>query len=182
MKRKRMSKMKKGMLRSPNATVPVSAKSPHYSNLPLPLQATRGWHKKSQQLLSPPITTLQSATSWHAWLYHCTPSLRDWLWGWRLKMSPCGRSVQVKHSPRWFFLGLQSLTQFYSVDFSQSRIGVKKCVFNKRTIKVCVSYCWRCPGTSAPITAHLTMSLYLCSSGSNPWDGDEGVAGRNYRE
>ena len=28
-----------------------------------------------------------------------------------------------------------SLTQFYSVDFSQSR---KKCVFNKHTIKVCV--------------------------------------------
>ena len=28
-----------------------------------------------------------------------------------------------------------SLTQFYSVDFSKSRIGVKKCVFNKRTIK-----------------------------------------------
>ena len=32
-----------------------------------------------------------------------------------------------------------SLTQFYSVDFSQSRISVIKCVFNKRTIKVCVS-------------------------------------------
>ena len=32
-----------------------------------------------------------------------------------------------------------SLTQFYSVDFSQSRIGVKKCVFNKRAIKVFVS-------------------------------------------
>ena len=32
-----------------------------------------------------------------------------------------------------------SLPQFYSVDFSQSRIGVKKCVFNKGTIKVCVS-------------------------------------------
>ena len=32
-----------------------------------------------------------------------------------------------------------SLTQFYSVDFSQSRVGVKKCVFDKRTIKVCVS-------------------------------------------
>ena len=30
------------------------------------------------------------------------------------------------------------LTQFYSVDFSQSSIGVKKCVFNKRTIKVFV--------------------------------------------
>ena len=34
-----------------------------------------------------------------------------------------------------------SLTQFYSVDFSQSRIGLNKCVFNKRTIKVCVSCC-----------------------------------------
>ena len=31
-----------------------------------------------------------------------------------------------------------SLTQFYSVDFTQSRI-VKKCVFNKCTIKVFVS-------------------------------------------
>ena len=36
---------------------------------------------------------------------------------------------------------VRSLTQFYSVDFSLSRIGVKKCVFNKRTIKVCVSCC-----------------------------------------
>ena len=34
-----------------------------------------------------------------------------------------------------------SLTQFYSVDFSKSRIVVKKCVFNKRTIKVCVRCC-----------------------------------------
>ena len=34
-----------------------------------------------------------------------------------------------------------SLTQLYSVDFSQSRISFKKCVFYKRTIKVCVSYC-----------------------------------------
>ena len=34
-----------------------------------------------------------------------------------------------------------SLTLFYSVDFSKSRIDVKKCVFNKRTIKVCVSCC-----------------------------------------
>ena len=31
------------------------------------------------------------------------------------------------------------LMQFYSVDFSLSRIIIKKCVFNKRTIKVCVS-------------------------------------------
>ena len=34
-----------------------------------------------------------------------------------------------------------SLNQFYSVDFSKSRIDVTKCVFNKRTIKVCVSCC-----------------------------------------
>ena len=34
-----------------------------------------------------------------------------------------------------------SLTQFYSVDFSQSRNGLNKCVFYKRTIKVCVSCC-----------------------------------------
>ena len=32
-----------------------------------------------------------------------------------------------------------SLTQSYSVDFSQSRISVKKCVFDKRTIEVCFS-------------------------------------------
>ena len=34
-----------------------------------------------------------------------------------------------------------SQTQFYSVDFSQSKISVKACVFYKRTIKVCVSCC-----------------------------------------
>ena len=34
-----------------------------------------------------------------------------------------------------------SLTQFYSVDFLQSRIGVKKCIFNKHTIEVCISCC-----------------------------------------
>ena len=32
-----------------------------------------------------------------------------------------------------------SLTQLYSVDFSKSRIGGKKCNFNKHTIKVCVT-------------------------------------------
>ena len=36
---------------------------------------------------------------------------------------------------------VRSLAQFYSVDFSQSRIGVNKCVFYKCTIKVCVSCC-----------------------------------------
>ena len=34
---------------------------------------------------------------------------------------------------------VSSLTQFYSVDFSQSRIIVKKCVFDKRTIKRCAA-------------------------------------------
>ena len=38
-------------------------------------------------------------------------------------------------------LQVRSLTQFYSVDISKSRISGKKCVFNKRTIKVCVSCC-----------------------------------------
>ena len=33
------------------------------------------------------------------------------------------------------------LTQLYFVDFSKSSIVVKKCVFNKRTIKVCINYC-----------------------------------------
>ena len=36
---------------------------------------------------------------------------------------------------------VRSLAQFYSVDFSQSRMGVNKCVFYKRTLKVCVSCC-----------------------------------------
>ena len=91
-----------------------------------------------------------------------------------------------------------SLTQLHSIDFSQSRISIKKCVFNKRTFKVCVSCCWRCPGTSAASAALLIVSLYLHSSRSNSRgeskalegrrvsskspsrvrDGDEGVAGR----
>ena len=74
-----------------------------------------------------------------------------------------------------------SLTQFYSVDFSQSRIGVNKCIFNKRTIKVCVSCCGRCPGTSAPSVPYLTVSLNLCSSGSNARDESRAREGRRVR-
>ena len=37
-----------------------------------------------------------------------------------------------------------SVTQFYSGDSWQSKIGVKKWVFYKRTIKVCVSCSWQC--------------------------------------
>ena len=79
---------------------------------------------------------------------------------------------------------------------------INKYVFNKRTIKVCVSCSCRCSGTSAPSAAHLMVSLFLCSSGSNARgvaralegrrvsskspsrvrDGDEGAAGRNRRE
>ena len=67
-----------------------------------------------------------------------------------------GKQVQVNTDMAIFitmnpdYAGLPThSTQLFSVDFSRSRIGVKKCVFNKRTIKVCVSCCRRCPGTSA---------------------------------
>ena len=40
----------------------------------------------------------------------------------------------LDHSPRaWRKPGLVTITQFYFVDFSQSRISVKKCIFSKRT-------------------------------------------------
>ena len=39
------------------------------------------------------------------------------------------------------------------------QISEVKCVLNKRTIKVCVSCFWWCPGPSAPSGAHLTVSL-----------------------
>ena len=42
-----------------------------------------------------------------------------------------------------------------------------KCVFNKHTIKVCISCSWQFPGPSAPSAAHLTVSWILCSSKSN---------------
>ena len=45
-----------------------------------------------------------------------------------------GSSANYHNVP--VFLQVWSLTKLYSVDFSQSRIGVKKCIFNKRTIKV----------------------------------------------
>ena len=79
----------------------------------------------------------------------------------------------------------------------------KKCVFNKSTIKVCVSYSWRCPSDLGPYRApHMMGFLFPWSSGSNApdmlreievchssskspsrvWDGDKGVAGRIGRE
>ena len=44
-----------------------------------------------------------------------------------------GQVVQLEEAVVW------SPTQFHSVDFSLSRIRVKKCVFHKCPIKVCVS-------------------------------------------
>ena len=92
------------------------------------------------------------------------------------------------------------LTQFYAVDFSQSGIGEKRCVFNKSTIKVRISCLWWEIRAWRP--PHLMVSMYLCSSGSNARgepralegrhvsskspsrvrDRDEGVAGTNERE
>ena len=48
----------------------------------------------------------------------------------------CHRMVEP--SPAWYFFGLVTKT-FLFADFS--RIDVKGCVFNKRTIKFCVSFC-----------------------------------------
>ena len=56
------------------------------------------------------------------------------------------------------------------------------------SVKVYVTCSWRCPWASGPNTAHLVVSLYLSSSGSNAWggsrvwDGDKVVSGRNGRE
>ena len=103
--------------------------------------------------------------------------------GWSERMCTLCKFFQHCQVPTWEELfssdltQVWSLTQIYSVDFSKSRIGVKKCLFNKRTIKVCVS-CWRCPGTSMPSRAHLTVSLYLCSSGSNTRGESRSLEGR----
>ena len=63
----------------------------------------------------------------------------------------------------WCLIQVWSLSRFYSVDFSQSRIGVEKCILNKRTIKVCISCSWRWTETSPPSAPHLMVFLYLCS-------------------
>ena len=42
-------------------------------------------------------------------------------------------------APHQTHVQVWSLTQFYSVDFLNSRINGKKCIFNKCTFKVCVN-------------------------------------------
>ena len=82
---------------------------------------------------------------------------RCWCFFWHWLDTPPSSSRSTGPRQVW------SLNPFYS---AQSRIGVKKCFFNKRTIKVCVCCCWRSPGTSAPRASHLTASLFLYSSRS----------------
>ena len=89
-------------------------------------------------------------------------------------------------------LQVWSLTQFYSVDFSQSRIGIRV-------------YCWqtdnqgvhqlfsRCPGAFEPSIANVVLEVMhksrilegrcvISKSPSCVWDGDLGVAERNVKE
>ena len=53
-----------------------------------------------------------------------------------------GRRAQGRHvsAPRAARSQVWSLTQFYSVDFSKSRIHAEKCFLTKSTIKVCVRH------------------------------------------
>ena len=51
------------------------------------------------------------------------------------------KSMSTQATGNTCYFQVWSLTQFYSLDYSKSRINVKTCVFNKRTIKVCVSCC-----------------------------------------
>ena len=44
----------------------------------------------------------------------------------------------------------QPLALLYSVSHLQSWIIMKKCVFYYHTMKGCVNWYWRCPGTSSP--------------------------------
>ena len=85
---------------------------------------------------------------------------------------------------------VRSLTQFYSVNFLQSRISVNKWVFNKRTIKVYISCFWRwrcsffCSSRSNAQCKLRALEGYYMSSESplRVRDGNEGVGGRDGRE
>ena len=74
------------------------------------------------------LTEKQAATGW----YRLSQKLR------RLTCVPLWERVGAI-PPLGFRYGHQLNSILYSFDFSQSGISVKKCVFNKRTIKVCFS-------------------------------------------
>ena len=61
--------------------------------------------------------------------------------------------------------------------FSLSRKVSKSAFATKSTIKVYVSCFWLCPGSS-PSTAHLMMTLFFCSSGSNARGKSRAIEGR----
>ena len=63
--------------------------------------------------------------------------------------------------------GYQLDTILFLTSFTIKKDIVAKWVFNKRTIKVCVSCSWQCLGTSAPSTPNLAVTLNLRSSASN---------------
>ena len=68
----------------------------------------------------------------------------------------------------WLQMSSEGATgcQFSQVGSLAQIINVKSGFFYNHTIKVCDSYSWPCPGTSAPSALRLIVSLYLCSSGS----------------
>ena len=105
-------------------------------------------HTKNKLVFTVSMHDVKGQISWHLINLFIIPSKAYVHRERPLKLDCC----LVPHAPSASINQVWSLNQFYSVDFSQPRIRVKKCVFNKRTIKVCVSCSWRGPGTSAPGT------------------------------
>ena len=114
---------------------------------------------------------------WRCWcLFPWQERLTCWSWPcwWSCWPIPAGSATSA--ATQWWprpaacstpgAVQVWSRTHSYSVDFSKSRIGVKKSVFNKHKIKVCVSCFWRCRVFNAA-AAHVTVSLYSCSSEIN---------------
>ena len=62
--------------------------------------------------------------------------------------------------------GLVTYSIIFCLIFTIKDQGKKVC-FYKHTIKVSVSCSWWCPRTSSSSAPHLTVSFYLCRSGSN---------------
>ena len=88
--------------------------------------------------LSQPKQRLQSSCRDFSFVNCCYVSQTT-----HIRIGLSARLTCPPHTDRHYnrLLQVWSLTQFYSVDFSKSRIDVNKCVSYKRTIKVCVSCC-----------------------------------------
>ena len=72
---------------------------------------------------------------------------------------------QLIYSPSTSHSWYQGVVKGGQVDSPLTfRATIIRCVLNYRTIKVCGSCSWFCPGTFAP--TNLTMSFYLCRSRS----------------